>query len=319
MFKLGNAITGKQSKTLITDGAASCGRYEFMELWFVFAIMTAFLWGFANIFAKVSTQKLGVARIAGLVAVIEGMTYFTAFLFWHNNTAINLEYGSLAAASSFVGIAAYLCFFESVVDGQVAILGTISAAYPSLTVIGALAFLSESLTAAQLVGVAAIICGIIALSYERNPHSRYSIPRRSLFFALSAFVLWGLWSLTAKIAVGKIGAGNIFGFYAFSAVTVPLVYMWFRRTNPGPSKAETSSWVPWVFGAVGLVLNVCGTLAFTFALSVGLASLVVPISSAYPLVTVTAALLLLGEKLNRLQLTALACVITGLLVIAIVG
>ena len=51
----------------------------------------------------------------------------------------------------------------------------------------------------------------------------------------------------------------------------------------------------------------------------GLASLVVPISSAYPLVTVTVALLLLGEKLNRLQLTALACVITGLLMIVIIG
>jgi len=290
-----------------------------MELWFVFAMMTAFLWGFANIFAKVSTQKLGVARIAGLVAVVEGITYFAAFFFWHNNTTIDLGNGALAVTSSFVGIAAYLCFFESVVDGQVAILGTISAAYPSLTVIGALAFLSESLTAAQLVGVAAVICGIITLSYERNPHSRYSVPRRSLFFALSAFALWGFWSLTAKIAVSKIGAGNVFGFYAFSAVTAPLVYMWFRRTRPGPLSVETSSWVSWVFGATGLALNVCGTLAFTFALSAGLASLVVPISSAYPIVTVMAALLLLGEKLNRLQLTALACVITGLLIIAIVG
>jgi transporter family protein len=290
-----------------------------MELWFVFAVMTVFLWGFANVFAKVSTQKLGVARVAGLVVVIEGIAYSAAFFSWHNNTAIDLGYGALAAVSSFAGIAAYLCFFESVVDGQVAIVGTISAAYPSLTVIGALAILSESLTAAQLVGVAAIIVGVLTLSYERNPHSHYSTPRRSLFFALLAFALWGFWSLTAKIAVGRIGAGNVFGFYAFSAVTVPLVYVWFRRTRHGPSNVEASSLVSWVFGAAGLGLNVCGTLAFTFALSAGLASLVVPISSAYPLVTVMAALLLLGEKLNRLQLSALACVITGLLVIAIVG
>jgi transporter family protein len=290
-----------------------------MEFWFVLAILSAFLWGFANIFVKLSTPKLGVTRIAGLVVVIEGMMYFAGFFFWRNNAAIDLEYGALAAASAFVGMIAYLCFFESVVDGQVAIVGTISAAYPSLTVIGALALLSESLTAAQLVGVAAIICGIVGLSYERNPHSRYSIPRRSLFFALLAFALWGLWSLTAKIAVSKIGAGNVFGFYVMSSVTVPLVYMWFRRIRHGPLKVEKVSWISWVFGAAGLALNVSGTLVFTFALSMGLASLVVPISSAYPLVTVTAALLLLGEKLNRLQLAALACVITGLLMIAVVG
>jgi transporter family protein len=290
-----------------------------MEFWFVLAVLSAFLWGLASIFVKLSTQKLGVTRMAGLVVVIEGMMYFAGFYFWHNNAAIDLEYGVLAAASAFVGMVAYLCFFESVVDGQVAIVGTISAAYPSLTVIGALALLSESLKATQLVGVAAIICGIVALSYERNPHSQYSIPRRSLFYALLAFALWGFWSLTAKIAVGKIGPGNVFGFYVISSVTVPLVYMWFRRIRLGPLNVEKPSWNSWVLGAAGLALNVSGTLVFSFALSMGLASLVVPISSAYPLVTVTVALLLLGEKLNRLQLTALAFVITGLLMIAIVG
>lgn len=290
-----------------------------MEFWIVLAVLTAFLWGFANVFAKLSTPELGVTRVAGLVVVIEGMMYFAGFFFWHNNAAIDLEYGALAAASAFVGMVAYLCFFESVVDGQVAIVGTISAAYPSLTVIGAVVFLSESLTTTQLVGVAAIICGIVALSYERKPNSRYSIPRRSVFFALLAFALWGFWSLTAKIAVSKIGPGNVFGFYVISSVTVPLVYMWFRRIRPGPSNVEKPSWNSWVFGAAGLALNVTGTLVLSFALSMGLASLVVPVSSAYPLVTVTVALLLLGEKLNRLQLTALACVVTGLLLIVIIG
>ena len=290
-----------------------------MEPWFVLVILSAFLWGLAAIFIKLSTPKLGVTRIVSLVVVVEGMLYFGGFLLWHNNATIDLEYGGLALVSAFVGIFAYLCFFESVVDGQVAIVGTISAAYPCLTVISALAFLSESLTVGQAVGVAAVICGIVALSYEPNPHTRYSLPRRSLFFALLAFAFWGLWSLTAKIAVSKIGVGNVFGFYVISSVTMPLAYMWFRRIRHGPLNTEKPAWTSWVFGGTGLALNVSGTLVFTFALSRGLASLVVPISSAYPIVTVTLALLLLGEKLNRLQLAALACVITGLLMIAIIG
>jgi hypothetical protein len=84
-----------------------------------------FYGGFANIFVKLGTPKLGVTRMAGLVAVIEGMIYFAGFFFWHYNAAIDLEYGVLAAASAFVGTIAYLCFFESVVEGQVAIVGTI--------------------------------------------------------------------------------------------------------------------------------------------------------------------------------------------------
>ena len=297
----------------------SRGRCWFTQLWFLLAILCAFQWGLAAVFIKLSTPKLGVARLCGLVVAIEGMMYFAGFLVWHTSATIGLEYGALAAASAFIGMTAYLCFFESVIDGQVAIVGTISAAYPSLTVIGAIAFLSESLTAAQSVGIAAIISGIIALSYKRSPDAPYSLPRRSLIFALLAFTLWGIWSLTAKIVISKIGVGNVFGFYVISSVIVPLIYLCFRRIGHEALNAEKPTWASWVFGATGLALNVSGTLAFTFALSSGLASLVVPITSAYPLVTVTVALLLLGEKLDRLQVAALACVITGLLVIATIG
>jgi transporter family protein len=289
-----------------------------MEFWFILAMISALSWGFANVLLKLSVPKLGVARIISLLPVIEGMMYFAGFWFWRDSAVVGLEYGALAAVSAFLGTVAYLCFFESVMTGQVTIVGTISAAYPSLTVIGAVALLSESLTVAQLVGIAAIICGIVALSYDRNPHSGHSIPRRSLLFALLAFALWGMWSLTAKIAVSNIGAGNVFGFYVISSITGPLVYIWFRRTRLDSLKVERS-WAPCVFGAAGIALNVSGTLVFTFALSMGLASLVVPISSAYPLVTVVVALLLLGEKLNRLQLVGLAFVITGLLTIAAIG
>jgi len=289
-----------------------------MELWFVFSLLTAFLWGVANIFAKASTPKLGVTRVAALIMLIEGVMYFAGFLHWRNNATIDLTYFVIAVASAILGVAAYVCFFESVMEGQVAIVGTISAAYPCLTVVGALAFMSESPTWAQLVGVAAIIFGIAALTYEPNAQSRSSVPRRSLFFALLAFAFWGLWSLTNKVVIGKIGVGNVFGFYVISTLTVPLIYAWYRRIKHGSSEGEPSR-TAWILGATGLALNVGGTYAFTFALSMGLASLVAPISSAYPVVTVVVALILLHERLNRIQLAALACVIAGLFMIAILS
>jgi transporter family protein len=290
-----------------------------MEFWFVLAILSAFLWGFASIFAKLGTPKLGVTRIVSLVAIIEGIMYFASFYLWHNSVTIDLEYGALAAASSLFGMVAYLCFFESMIDGQVAIVGTISAAYPSLTVLGALVFLSESLTVMQMVGLAAIICGIVTLSYEPNPRSLHAVPKRSLSFALVAFALWGCWSLTSKIAISKIGPGNVFGFHVIASVTVPLIYVWFRRSRPTPLDREKPTQTSWLVGATSLALNVCGTVVFSFALSMGSASLVVPVASAYPLVTVAAALLFLREKLSRLQLTALAFVILGLITIGIVS
>jgi transporter family protein len=290
-----------------------------MQLWFVLATVVVFLWGFDGILAKLSTPKLGVARIAVLIAVVDGLVYFLGFCYWRDNLPIAFGDGVLAATSCIVGAVAYICYFESITDGQIAIAGTISAAYPALTVIGALAFLAETLTTTQAISLVAIIGGVIALSYEPNPGSEQAMPRRSLFFALLAFVLWGFWGLTSKMAINAIGPGNIFGFYVLSSMIVPFAYVLFRRVRPERSRAGDPSRTAWVLGGAALTLNVCGVFAFSFALNAGFASLVVPISSAYPLVTVVLAVALLREKLDRLHVIALVFVIVGLTVIGLTG
>lgn len=288
-----------------------------MEIWFLLAGVTALFWGSAGIFAKFSTPKLGVARVALLIAGVESVMYTTAFLYWHEDVVMTLSDGILALGSCVVGVVGFLCFFESIMDGQVSIAGTISAAYPALTVVGALMLLSEALTSVQAIGVAAIIGGVIVLSYEPNPGSPSAMPRRSLVFALLAFGLWGLWSLTSKMAIDRVGAGNLFGFYVLSSLTAPVLYAWFRRMRPGGKRDESPGTRIWAMGAVGLALNVTGAFAYSFALEQGSASLVVPISSAYPIVTVVLALVLLREKVSKLQAVALAVVVSGLVMIGL--
>ncbi|MBN1678357.1 MAG: DMT family transporter, partial [Candidatus Thermoplasmatota archaeon] len=240
-----------------------------------------------------------------------------AFLYWRQDVDVTLSDGILAAGSCVIGVVGFLCFFESIMDGQVSIAGTISAAYPALTVLGALLLLSEELTATQAVGVFAIISGVAALSYEPNPGSKSAMPKRSLVFALLAFCLWGLWSLTSKMAIDRVGAGNIFGFYVVSSLTAPLLYAWFRRIRPGGPATQNPGKRMWLFGAIGLAINVIGAFAYSFALEEGAASLVVPISSAYPLVTIILAVGLLREKVSGLQAGALAVVVSGLILIGV--
>ncbi len=288
-----------------------------MELWFILAGITALFWGSAGVFAKLSTPKIGVARVALLIALVESVMYTAAFLVWREGNPISLADGILAFGSCVVGVVGFLCFFESLMDGQVAIAGTIAAAYPALTVIGALVLLSEALTKVQGLGVATIIAGVVTLSYEPNPGSANATPRRSLIFAFLAFGLWGLWSLTSKMAVDRVGPGNLFGFYVMSSLTAPVLYYWFRRIKPGTQASLRPTKTAWTLGAMALAVNVVGALTYTFALEGGSASLVVPISSAYPLVTVLLAVGLLNEKIGRLQATALAVVVLGLVMIGL--
>jgi len=288
-----------------------------MELWFVLASAVAFLWGSTGIFAKLSTPKLGVARVAVAIVIVEGIMYCMGFYYLRDNIPISLGDSVLATSSCMIGTIAYLCFFESIVDGQVAIAGTISAAYPALTVVGALAVLSETLTGTQAIGLVAIIGGVVGLSYERSLGSEHAMPRRSLIFALLAFTLWGIWGVASKMAVNRVGPGNILGFYAISSSTIPALYAWFRRAKLARTGGDDPLRNAWVLAATGLALSVSGTYAYSFALDKGPASLVVPVSSAYPLVTAILAVALLHEKLNRRHMVALGVVVIGLILIGI--
>ncbi|OGS55269.1 MAG: hypothetical protein A3K60_05040 [Euryarchaeota archaeon RBG_19FT_COMBO_56_21] len=288
-----------------------------MEQWFVLASLVALFWGSAGIFAKYSTPRVGVYRVALVISLVEGPMYLLAFLYWREEIPISLESGILAATSCMVGVLGYLCFFESIMDGQVAIAGTISAAYPALTVLGALIILGETLTAIQSIGVAAIIGGVIGLSYEPDPTSKHAMPKRALVFSVLAFFLWGFWSFTSKIAVDDVGAGNVFGFYVLSSVTAPIMYAWFRKLRPGAIKGSDPSKLAWSMAAVALGINVSGTFVYSFALEQGNASLVVPISSAYPIVTAVLAVALLKEKVSMLHLLALGVVVSGLMMIGL--
>jgi drug/metabolite transporter (DMT)-like permease len=288
-----------------------------LEIWFILAISVAFFWGISQVFAKYSTTRLGVARVALLIAVVEGTMYTIAFLVWHVDVHITFWDGVLAAGSCIMGITGYLCFFESIMDGQVAIAGTISAAYPVLTVIGAIVLISESLNAVQALGVVMIIGGVIALSYEPDPTAKHAITRRSLTFAFLAFAAWGIWSLTSKMAIDKVGAGNMFGFYIISSLTAPLMYAWFRKVKRPTNFVENPTRLAWIYGVIALAFNVGGAYAYTYALQEGTASLVVPTSSAYPIVTVVLAVAILKEKVHKTQIIWLTGVLIGLILIGV--
>lgn len=299
-------------------GAPCPPRAVLIEGWFILSLSVALFWGLSGIFAKYSTGRLGVARVALIIAVVEGVTYTLAYLAWRDTSVqISLSDALLATFSCIIGICGYLCYFESILEGQVAIVGTISAAYPALVVVGATLFLGEALNLIQALGVLSIIGGVMALSYEPDPGHAHSLSRRSLMFALLAFFAWGIWSLTSKVAVEAVTAGNMFGFYIISSLTAPVMYAWARRVWPARLLSEHPTRMIWFLGGLALLLNVFGAFAYTYALEDGNASLVVPVTSAYPIVTALLAIALLKERITMAQAGALLVVVAGLVMVGL--
>src|SRR5262249_45763317 len=103
----------------------------------------------------------------------------------------------------------WLLYFQAIVHGPIAIVGTLSAAYPALTVVFARLFLHEDLSGLQYLGVALVIGGCIGLSYApAPPESQISDPRW-IPLSFVALLLWGCSSTLLKAAYRLPGADEV--------------------------------------------------------------------------------------------------------------
>jgi len=117
--------------------------------------------------------------------------------------------------------------------------------------------------------------------------------------ALVSLGLWGIWGVLAKVATQQLGpkSAYLLGIFGYVPVLSILLYETGGRVP----------WLPWGWAAaLGAGLSTGFGLFFFFrALHHGAASVVVPLTSLYPVVTVTLSWLFLRESLTPRQLTGL--------------
>src|SRR5438874_3145555 len=134
-----------------------------------------------------------------------------------------------------------------------------------------------------------------------------------LFFTLVSMVLWGVWGLIAKVAVDLTSA---YQNQVVATVGLLLSLTLFARSKnlaAGSNKRRGAFWA-FLTGLCGGLGNVALYLSFSHG---GKASIVVPLSGVYPLVSVILALLLLREKLNRVQLAGIGLAVIALILLNI--
>ena len=122
-------------------------------------------------------------------------------------------------------------------------------------------------------------------------------------------VMWGLWGFFGKLALQK-GMAPTTMFLAevltSAACTVPLVVVLLR--NHSLSHFHTSWNVFGVLSGAGLAL---GLLCYYVALEKTQASILVPLTAMYPVVSVLLSYAVLHERLSLLQWVGVALVVGG--------
>ncbi len=121
-----------------------------------------------------------------------------------------------------------------------------------------------------------------------------------------ALVLWGLTGVTQKLSTNNISFQRSFVWFgvAFFAISVVLAFARPLQWDVAPGVV--------MLATLGGLLNGLGALTSFAALEAGgKASVVIPLISLYPLVTVAGACLFLGEGLTIRQIAGILCALVA--------
>jgi transporter family protein len=131
--------------------------------------------------------------------------------------------------------------------------------------------------------------------------------------ALGVILLWGVWSFLAKIATSRLGIFETMIFSSFSYYLILAIAAFFWWKNP---RFITSS-IDWLllitFGVIGFI----PLWMFYLLLQKAPASIVVALTSVYPVVTALLSIAFLGEKLKLVHVLGIAAAVIAVFLLSL--
>jgi drug/metabolite transporter (DMT)-like permease len=202
----------------------------------------------------------------------------------------------------------WIFYFESIIAGPITIVGTLSAAYPALTVLFARVFLGEQLEALQYGAVALVIGGCLGLSYAPADGTGKITSRRWIPLSFLALLLWASAQTIVKYAYGLPQASEV-NLALCNTIGGALTLGTFGLLKGRQGRHSIREWAH-SFLPMGMMAG--GDLGVIIANRYGPISIVTPLTGAYPVVTLAFAALILKERITPLQWGCLGAIITGM-------
>ena len=138
------------------------------------------------------------------------------------------------------------------------------------------------------------------------------LKRGWLFYALLTIVLWGVWGLLSKLIVDGTSPYTSQVLFTFGLIPPFLLVLASRRRFEGRHRGRGVS-----YAVLTGLLGGWGNVAFYMALEKGKASVVVPLTSLQPLVTVLVAALVLKERITPRQGLGLALALVAIYLLSL--
>ncbi len=278
-----------------------------MELWLICALLTVVCYGVGEGLAKEPTVRLGSARMLVLYAVGSAPIYGAWFFLGCGWTSLSLPGMGLAAASAACGCLGTVFWFRAMESGTASVVSGFSAAYPVITVAAAVVVLGASLVPLQIVAIAFLLLAAVLLGTHGHP-SHAMVGRSWLAPMVAAIVLWGVWGIVEKLAIDALGFAANAGVYVL--VSTPLYLFIARPGVTGPRSWDSTGIRD---AAASLLLWGLGGIAIFLAIGLGPIAIVVPLTTAYPVVAILVRRFWMDERMTRPQKFAVGMAMLGAL------
>jgi drug/metabolite transporter (DMT)-like permease len=132
-----------------------------------------------------------------------------------------------------------------------------------------------------------------------------------VILGLTGAVCWGMADFAARFASRRVGAYRTLFFMQFFGFIALSVYLKFT----GGFSHVAPGWQPWALTVVAGLLNVSASLSLYHSFEIGVMSIVGPVSSSYPALTVALSLAS-GERINPLRGIGIAITLIGVILAA---
>ena len=282
--------------------------------WLIPSIITLILYGLGQGFVKMFIDDAPAARFClyfVMAKVIFNLSYFGIF---HKVDPFDpagrtfMLYVVLAYIFDGLG---WILYFQSILYGPITIVGTLSAAYPALVILFAGIFLKEQLMTIQYIGVFLVIACCLGLSYspsDPTDENAKKTSKRWIPYAFLALLLWSTSQTIVKYAYSLPNAddANMLVFNSIGGILTLGVYgVLYGLKGKHNFREIGKSFLP-------MGMMAAGDIGVILALGKGPASIVSPLTGAYPVVTLAFASIVLKEHITKLQWFCITILILGI-------
>ena len=282
-----------------------------------FAVIALIAWGIGDVFGAVASRRVGAYPTAFWLAVLS----IPVMLPFIPGQIGRLELWTLplfllTVALGLVLYGGLLAFYVAFREDNASIVGVISAAFPLVVAVLSVMFLGERLTGLQTGIISVTVFGVLLSGLKQLPgKGRGLVTSRGVVLALTAMMLWGVYITFLKVVIDAVGwfwPGVVVSVTGMVLLTIVMKLRGESFTLP---RSRSLLW-PLVGNA--LLLNI-GGFANNAALLHGTASLVAPISGAYPMLFVIGAYVVFKESLRPFQILGVLIALIGVISLALVS